>query len=341
MSRSLLGIRLTTAASLAAALALAACSDQPTAPSSAAPSAPSATKANEFVGDLTDRQLMHLRTYDPSADVSKNASKGARPNSTGISYHGGTVLLTTNVAAVYWGNPGYKSLPTGSGAGSADGSLLGTFLRGLGGSPYFNINTSYTNASGAHVANVVNYTQYWNNTATPQAAPTDANIVAMLQSGFTSGALTYDANTLYNVFTGAGVNLGGGFGTQYCAYHTHGTVTIGGVAKTIYFSAMPFNASQMAACTNGTPAANGSLDPAADYEVNTLAHEIEETTTDAMGNAWFDSRGYENADKCAWTWGTTFTTASGGVANMTIGGKPFLVQRNWVNAGSGGCALSY
>ena len=97
----------------------------------------------------------------------------------------------------------------------------------------------------------------------------------------------------------------------------------------------------LSGCTGGFAPANGTLDDAADYEVNTLAHEIEETTTDAMGNAWYDSRGYENADKCAWTWGTTFTTASGGTANMTIGGKPFLVQRNWVNAGSGGCTLSF
>ena len=87
--------------------------------------------------------------------------------------------------------------------------------------------------------------------------------------------------------------------------------------------------------------ANGSADAGADYEVNTLGHEIEETTTDMMGTAWFDRRGYENADKCAWTWGTTYTTASGGKANMNLGGKDFLVQRNWVNAGSGGCALSY
>jgi hypothetical protein len=68
-------------------------------------------------------------------------------------------------------------------------------------------------------------------------------------------------------------------------------------------------------------------------------HEIEETTTDMMGNAWYDNRGYENGDKCAWTWGTTYTTAAGGTANVNIGGKDFLVQQNWKNSGTGGCAL--
>jgi len=336
MSRSLPGVCRTVAPLAAIALALAACSDQPTAPLASAPSSPSASRSTEFANDMAPGQVMHMRGYVESA-----ASNSARPRSTGITYHGGTVLLTTNVAAVYWGSPGYKSLPSGSGTGSADGSLLGTFLRGLGGSPYFNINTSYYNAAGTHISNVVNYTQYWNNTSAPSASPTDANMVSMLQSGFTSGALSYDPSTVYAIFTGSGVNLGGGFGSQYCAYHTHGTVTINGVARTVLYAAMPYNKQYLSGCTSGYAPANGTLDDAADYEVNTLAHEIEEATTDAMGNAWYDNRGYENADKCAWTWGTTFATASGGTANMTIGGKPFLVQRNWVNAGSGGCALSY
>ena len=73
--------------------------------------------------------------------------------------------------------------------------------------------------------------------------------------------------------------------------------------------------------------------------MNTLAHEIEETTTDMMGNAWFDNRGYENADKCAWNFGTTYTV--GGVWNITVSAKHFLVQQNWINAGSGGCLQSY
>jgi len=188
----------------------------------------------------------------------------------------------------------------------------------------------------------VSYTQYWaNGTSAPSGTQSvsDAQMIAMLQSGFNSGAISYDAGTVYAIFTSGKVNLGGGFGTQYCAYHTHGTVTINGVAKTVLYAAMPYNYAYPSSCTSSLPAANGTADPGADYEVNTLAHEIEETTTDMMGNAWFDTRGYENADKCAWTWGTTYTTAAGGKANMNIGGKDFLVQQNWKNVSGGGCAL--
>src|SRR2546422_1771980 len=48
-------------------------------------------------------------------------------------------------------------------------------------------------------------------------------------------------------------------------------------------------------------------DPAADAEVNTLAHETEETNTDEDLNAWYDNSGNENADKCAWNFGATYT----------------------------------
>lgn len=277
-----------------------------------------------------------------------NAAGAKGGGGTGIFYHGGPVLQSgTKVAAVYWASsPIFVSGPAAgtSGAGTADGSLVGHFLRNLGGSPYFNINSTYTNSAGTKIVNSVSYTQYWaNNASVPAngASVSDAQMIGMLQSGFNSGALSYDVSTVYAIFSAGTVNLGGGFGTQYCAYHTHGTVTVGGVAKTVLYAAMPYNYAYPSACTSGLAAANGSADRGADYEVNTLAHEIEETTTDMMGNAWFDRRGYENADKCAWKWGTTYTTAAGGKANMNLGGKDFLVQQNWVNAGSGGCVLKY
>ncbi len=332
---------------------LAACSDVTTVPQRGITSGDaSRSQAPELADENGHGHIMHTKPWfenDRAQNAVANAAKpGGSGGNTGIFYHGGPVLQAgTKVAAVYWaGAPIYANGPAvgTAGAGSADASLVGFFMSHLGGSPYFNINSSYTDGSGAHIANSVAYTQFWaNGTSAPSGTQnvSDAQMIAMLQSGFNSGALTYDASTVYAIFTAGQVNLGGGFGTQYCAYHTHGTVTVGGVAKTVLYAAMPYNNGYPSACTSGLAAANGSADPGADYEVNTLAHEIEETTTDMMGTAWYDRRGYENADKCAWMWGTTYTSAAGGKANMKVGGKDFLVQQNWVNAGSGGCALSY
>lgn len=344
MSRVPLQFRLTGVVPVAAvALILAACSDTPTAPTSQlTPQAASDSRSPE----LNNEHGHVFRTREWFAN--NDAKTGfARRTGSGIFYHGGPVLLTgTNVAAVYWAiGPIFAGGPSVGthGAGSADGSLVGFFLRNIGGSTYFNINHSYTNGS-TQIKNSVTYTQFW---ANGMSAPggtqsvSDAQMIAMLQSGFNSGTLTYDPSTLYAIFTAGKVNLGGGFGTQYCAYHTHGTVTINGVAQTVLYAAMPYNYAYPSACTSGFMAANGSADPGADYEVNTLVHETEETTTDMMGTAWYDNRGYENADKCAWTWGSTYGTPSGGTANVKLGGKDFLIQQNWVNSGSGGCALKF
>ena len=325
---------------------LAACADSATKTVEPSLQTPVFTQYPEFANDKHIMKLKEQGKWDAEqAQKAHDEAKRHPGAGTGIYYHGGPVLrAATNVVAVYWASSTiYNGGPTPgtTGSGSQDGSLVGYFLRNLGGSSYFNINSTYTDGAGSNIANVVNYNGFWaNNTNAPSGSQSvsDGAMIAMLQAGFNNGSLTYDPSTLYAIFTSGTVNLGGGFGTQYCAYHTHGTVTIGGVNRTVLYAAMPYDQAYPGVCTEGTAAPNG--DAGADSEVNTLAHEIEETTTDEMANAWFDNRGYENADKCAWTWGGTYNNGTG-VANITIGTKDFLVQQNWVNAGSGGCLKGY
>lgn len=314
----------------------AACSDRP---------APTQPGGPSFLDLANGQSHVHVMPTKAQAlglgDARPGGGGGGHKANTGIFYHGGPVIFQTNVVAVYWaGSPIYSGgpAPGTTGPGSSDGSLIGHFLRNLGGSPYFNINATYFDGTNTHVQNVVNYTGFWAaNTNVPAsgASVSDAQIQAELIAGFTSGAITFDQNTLYEVFSGPGVNLGGGFGTQYCAYHGHFTWN----GNDVKYSAMPHDYDFPSACAALVGSPNDDF--AADAEVNTLAHETEETTTDPDLNAWFDRRGQENADKCAWTFGAVYTTGNGSAANMNLGGKDFLVQRNWVNAGSGGCATQY
>jgi len=356
---------------LATLAALTACADGVTAPTSSVTAAgTSFSKASSEFNN--PRHEFHTREYFAREDAATGAVRYARPSSgTGISFHGGTVLQSgTKVVAIYWNLPagatvdtnGYAKLPSGTGAGTGDGSLIGTFLSSLGSitdvganKSYFNINHSYygqtSSTTTAPITPTVAYTGYWNTTGStnasgpaplPTTSPTDAEMIALINWGISNGKLTYDGSTVYAIFTGRGVNLGGGFGSQYCAYHTHGTVS--GTSDTFFYAAMPYNQQYPSGCTSQFASPNA--DKAANSELNTLAHEIEETTTDDMGNAWYDSRGNENADKCAWTWGTTATGAStgsssSGTYNQSYNGYHFLVQQNWVNANSGGCATSY
>jgi hypothetical protein len=338
---------------LAAGLvALAACSDQTPLTQKQAAATPADNTQTAHLGIVPLRSPVSPRFANNGNETNHgnaggNGGGGALVQA-GIQYHGGPVLLNfTNVAAIYWsastiyaGGPA----PGSTGAGSADGSLVGFFLNHIGGSPYFNINTSYTNGSGTPIVNAVNYTQFWANNSVSVPSGTkrvsDNTMLSMLQSGFNTGKLTYDPNTLYAIFTQGSVNLGGGFGTQYCAYHSWGNVTVNGVTRSVLYAAMPDDYAKPNACSSGLASPNSDLH--ANAEVSTLVHEIEETTTDMNGNAWWNSTtGQENADMCAWTWGTTYTTANGGVANVNLGGKDFLIQRNWLNVGSGSCQLSF
>jgi len=70
-----------------------------------------------------------------------------------------------------------------------------------------------------------------------------------------------------------------------------------------------------------------------------IIHELEEAQSDPFFTAWFDGYGYENADKCAWTYGTLSTASNGAKYNVVVGGKKYLIQQNWLNVGSGSCAL--
>src|SRR5204862_7829775 len=113
----------------------------------------------------------------------------------------------------------------------ADVTIVAYLLQNLGVSPYLNINTTYTDQTGAIIANIVRYTGFWANNQSPLVprgtqTVSDQDMLDMLSYGFQHGYLTYDPNTLYAIFTKDSVNLGGGFGTAYCAYHWDGTVTV-------------------------------------------------------------------------------------------------------------------
>jgi hypothetical protein len=255
-------------------------------------------------------------------DTSLTAAKVSRPKrgGNGISYHGGPLITSgPNVHFIWYGS-----------WSSGDKAILENLARSLGGSPYFNINTTYYNGSGTHVANSVSLAGEANDNYSRGKSLSDADIVTIV-----SAQNPTDTSGFYAVMTAADVNETSGFCTQYCGWHDH--ATIGGLDIKYAFIGNP--ARCPSACTNGTGAPNGSV--GADGAASIFSHELEEATTDPDLNAWFDTTGEENADKCAWTFGATYTTANGATANMNLGGKDYLIQQNWVNASGGFCAKSF
>ena len=68
--------------------------------------------------------------------------------------------------------------------------------------------------------------------------------------------------------------------------------------------------------------------------ISVIAHELEEAATDPDGKTWYARTGYENGDDCAWTFGTSYQVANGSYANMKLGTRDFLIQRNVKFVGS-------
>src|SRR5207249_1089352 len=251
------------------------------------------------------------------------ATKGGPGN--GISYHGGPLILgTTNIYYIWYGNW----------SGNTATTILADLASSIGSTQYFNINTTYYNGSNVHVSNAVSY-QGSTTVAYPYGTSlTDANIQSVVSNAITGGALPKDINGVYFVLTSADVTASSGFCTQYCGWHTAGTIN----GRDIKYSFIGNPDRCPSACEQQTSSPNGNA--GADGMASIISHELEEATTDPDLNAWYDRRGYENADKCAWTFGTTYSSG-GGRANMQIGSRHYLIQRNWVNTSGGYCSLSY
>lgn len=278
-----------------------------------------------------------LRVH-PTVQMAEAASAPGPYAGPPILYHAnGRIIPLPKAAAIYWSNSVvYAGGPTPgtAGPGSADGSVIGEFLRSLGRSSYWSINNEYTdNVGGAHkVANSLTYTRYYaNNVAAPGpgANVSDASIRTMLASIVGSAGLPFDQQTIYTVFSGAGVNLGGGFGTQYCAYHGY-FARPGHPGQWILYAVLPRAADFVGSCTAvNTPASGSPNEFSADAVINLLATQLDRGVTDPGLNAWFDASGIENAGKCPWLFAPTYTVSNGSSANVRLGSRDYLIQQNW------------
>jgi hypothetical protein len=271
-------------------------------------------------------------------DHASNAAKpsgGSRTTCTnGICYHGGAVMAgTPTIYYIWYGNwsGGAKASDSGTSI-----SILDNFINSLGGSSYEHINSSYS-ISGSTITDALShsnsadvYDNYSQGTSFG-----DAGVQAIVSAKINSGALPKNSNAVYFVLTSSDVNETSGFCTQYCGWHTH--ANIAGSDIKYAFVGNPDRCPS--ACEEETNSPNS--DSGADGMASIIAHEQEEAISDPDLNAWYDRQGAENADKCAWTFGTTSTASNGSLYNITLGGSKYLIQRNWLNASGGLCTMSY
>ena len=244
-----------------------------------------------------------------------------------ITYHGGPVLTAAPNVYVVW---------YGAWTGNTAQTIVPAFIGALGDSPYWKINTTYTNAAGAAASSAIKLAGQTTDNYSRGKALTDQDVVTIVATAQAANRLPKDATGIYVVLTSADVNETSGMCSRYCGWHTYATIATAPY-KLIYIG----NPDRCPSSCEAQSAKSPNANPGADGLISILAHELDETVSDPLLNAWFDSSGAENGDKCAWTFGTTYAAANGSRANVKLGGKDYLIQQNWLNVGAGSCTLAH
>jgi hypothetical protein len=184
---------------IAALLVLAACStpDAPTTPALDGPS-------------YSQNPNDEIRN-DPKVHV--HLARGqARPGGGGVKllqYHGGAIMTSTAVQAIFWGPSWNNSSFTGDKI-----SGLETFYNGVGGSSYMKTNTEYA-GGGQQVGAGVTYGGYTKDLSSPpNGSPKVSDILAEVCRQVTNPV----SNGYYPVYVDTPRGHAG-----YCAWHSYGT----------------------------------------------------------------------------------------------------------------------
>ena len=258
----------------------------------------------------------------------------------GINYNGGPVLKSTSVPIylIWYGNW------TGTGSNTqATVTLVEHYLNSLGGTPYELINSTYGDTTG-NVSGGVHVGGAIFDTGSQGTRLTNSRLTSIVTRSLSNGLPT-DPNGVYMVLTSSNVSEQG-FCTQFCGFHTRQTIN-GADIKWGFVGNPDRCPSGCEIQTTGpnSPSANVG---GADGLINVLTHEQEEAISDPDLNAWFDSSGQENADKCNFNFGTTSICTTGSLCtaaadtarakfNQTFGNNDWMIQQNWINANGGAC----
>jgi hypothetical protein len=238
----------------------------------------------------------------PSRNANKQKPRGGHLLL--LAWHGGAVMHSTTVVPVFWGSSWTSS------------SFVGDKISGLdyvyshvGGTAYAHTNSEYYDGSGnVDTTNISKASDLSDYSATPSGAPSTGQVLAEVANVTHNNPVP---NAYYPVYSDQPRGNAG-----YCAWHSSGTIN--GIPVQFGFF---FNLDGDPGCDPQAPSSLGHSQGLSAL-ANVSGHELSEMLTDPQLNAWYDQKGSENADKCAWTF-------SGFVA---IGSQSWKIQGNWSNA---------
>jgi hypothetical protein len=253
-----------------------------------------------------------------------------------LDYHGGPVMHTNTTFTIYWSPPGsmwqrgYMSTVDGFFADVAADS-------GTGDNPYSTLMQYYDTTGHIGYRSTFAGTYVDHHSFPANGCPayggyavclTDAQLRAEVHR--VTGLLDLPEDGTHAYFLMMPKDVGSCFNasgsicafTYYCAYH--------GYDGSLLYASIPYAATLHRGC--GVP--NGPNANDADDTIDGASHEHREMIDDPHLSAWWDNKGYESSDKCAYIWGTTTITTTGQY-NQTINGHHYLLQEEWSNATKG------
>jgi len=263
--------------------------------------------ANAPETNLQDLSILQTRPEPPmlGAHWARGVppmARGLRVSNPNMTYHGGPIMTSTISEAIYWGPKWANSSFVGDKITGLD-----SWYTGFSNSNYAKTSDEYTGSNG-QVGPSVSHRGHVLDTTTAANGSSTSAIVAEVCKEITNPV----SNGYYPVYVdGKRGNAG------YCAYHTYGTC--GGVRVQVAFF---FNLDGDAGCDPQDTSGLHSQGLAALSNVS--GHELSEARTDpASPGAWYDRRGQENGDKCAWTFNVPLVTFSNGTE--------WKIQGEWSN----------
>ncbi len=298
------------------------------------------------------------------------ASSNAASNNGNLNYHGGPVLNSTAPYLIFWD-------PSGTGIAASSRGLLERYFTDVAAdsgkaSNVYSVDWQYTDASGDAAgkatqfgaAQAISDTQPFpalaSGCATAATYPncvTDTQLQAEIKRLIASQQLpagTGPDAPIYFVVTPGNTNICSGTScasNTFCAFHsdfTDGGSDVLYATIPLFFDGASSTQNPKNCQDDGNTAVQQPNGDPADVAIKYLSHEDNETITDPLINAWYNTAdGNEDGDNCNFfgsfspssgTNPNAFTPTLGGSAsagtlyNQLINGHQYYIQSEWSNA---------
>jgi len=289
--------------------------------------------------DIKNPMPLNPDPWDGEGEEPKSRLNGTIMNARGVvgppTYHGGKVLTSPiNVYIIWYGNWGNLG---------GDQEMIKYFFNNIQSSAWWKMATRYTQTKNGVTTAVTPNVKFVGSVQSPlykgNSLGSPQIVFSVVNSILDASSLPVDTDGIYFVLTAPNIAVAN-FCVNFCGWHSGFNYR----GASILVAMVPHSASSTSGGTCRTAVGAGpgfgfGASVGGYNMVNVIAHELVESATDPIGNAWYrDSDHYENADMCSWLFGPV-QKISNYNSNVQLGSKYFLIQQVF-DLKTGRCALA-